>query len=191
MSVRQRQLWAYKATLLAARGSHGRGAVKVSDDEMRIALNHSEIGPRGHLDALKHRRHRRSADFPAAVSINAQRKASKAGALVCGGMPQRHPSPDRRCIRTSFSASPACRPWPGGRCRKRITRARALHQTARTLSGACLIPTRLRIPGKNHRRWATATGTRCTKSYASSTFLRIFIRPVRARSASSYSRASD
>jgi predicted TIM-barrel fold metal-dependent hydrolase len=48
------QLWAYKATLLAARGSHGRGAVKVSDDEMRIALNHSEIGPRGHLDALKH-----------------------------------------------------------------------------------------------------------------------------------------
>jgi OH-DDVA meta-cleavage compound hydrolase len=48
------QLWAYKATLLAARGSHGRGAVKVSDDEMRIALNHSEIGPKGHLDALKH-----------------------------------------------------------------------------------------------------------------------------------------
>ena len=48
------QLWAYKATLLAARGSHGRGGVKVSDDEMRIALNHSEIGPKGHLDALKH-----------------------------------------------------------------------------------------------------------------------------------------
>jgi predicted TIM-barrel fold metal-dependent hydrolase len=48
------QLWAYKATLLASRGSHGRGAVKVSDDEMRIALNHSEIGPKGHLDALKH-----------------------------------------------------------------------------------------------------------------------------------------
>ena len=48
------QLWAYKATLLAARGSHGRGAVKISDDEMRIALNHSEIGPKGHLDALKH-----------------------------------------------------------------------------------------------------------------------------------------
>lgn len=46
------QLWAYKATLLAARGSHGRGGVKVSDDEIRAALNAAEIGPKGHLDAL-------------------------------------------------------------------------------------------------------------------------------------------
>ena len=46
------QLWAYKAGLLASRGSHGRGGVKVSDDEMRAALNASEIGPTGHLDAL-------------------------------------------------------------------------------------------------------------------------------------------
>jgi OH-DDVA meta-cleavage compound hydrolase len=48
------QLWAYKATLLAARGSHGRGGVKVSDDDMRAALDASEIGPRSHLDALHH-----------------------------------------------------------------------------------------------------------------------------------------
>jgi predicted TIM-barrel fold metal-dependent hydrolase len=46
------QLWAYKAVLLASRGSHGRGGVKVSDDELRAALNHAEIGPKGHLDAL-------------------------------------------------------------------------------------------------------------------------------------------
>jgi predicted TIM-barrel fold metal-dependent hydrolase len=46
------QLWAYKAGLLASRGSHGRGGVKVSDDELHVALNHAEIGPKGHLDAL-------------------------------------------------------------------------------------------------------------------------------------------
>jgi OH-DDVA meta-cleavage compound hydrolase len=48
------QLWAYKATLLASRGSHGRGGVKVTDEEMRNALAATEIGPRGHLDALHH-----------------------------------------------------------------------------------------------------------------------------------------
>ncbi len=47
------QLWAYKSVLLASRGSHGRGGVKVSDEDMNAALNASEIGPRGHLDALK------------------------------------------------------------------------------------------------------------------------------------------
>src|SRR5438093_3352098 len=46
------QLWAYKAGLLAARGSHGRGGVTASDDELRAALNAAEIGPRSHLDAL-------------------------------------------------------------------------------------------------------------------------------------------
>jgi predicted TIM-barrel fold metal-dependent hydrolase len=48
------QLWAYKSVLLASRGSHGRGGVKVSDDEIHAALNASEIGPRSHLDALHH-----------------------------------------------------------------------------------------------------------------------------------------
>ena len=33
------ELWAYKANLLAARGSHGRGGVHVSDDEIRAAVN--------------------------------------------------------------------------------------------------------------------------------------------------------
>jgi predicted TIM-barrel fold metal-dependent hydrolase len=48
------QLWAFKATQLASRGSHGRGAVKASDDDIIAALAASEIGPRNHLDALKH-----------------------------------------------------------------------------------------------------------------------------------------
>jgi OH-DDVA meta-cleavage compound hydrolase len=48
------QLWAYKSVLLASRGSHGRGGVKVSDEEIHAALTASEIGPRSHLDALKH-----------------------------------------------------------------------------------------------------------------------------------------
>jgi OH-DDVA meta-cleavage compound hydrolase len=39
------QLWAYKATLLASRGSHGRGGVRVTDDDMRKALVATEIGP--------------------------------------------------------------------------------------------------------------------------------------------------
>ncbi|MBM3649574.1 MAG: amidohydrolase [Alphaproteobacteria bacterium] len=46
------QLWAYKASLISHRGSHGRGAVTVSDDEIRAALNAAEIGPKSHLDAL-------------------------------------------------------------------------------------------------------------------------------------------
>lgn len=46
------QLWAYKAGLLASRGSHGRGGAKVSDAEVRAALNTAEIGPMGHLDVL-------------------------------------------------------------------------------------------------------------------------------------------
>ena len=41
------QLWAYKAGLLASRGSHGRGGVKVSDDEMRAALNARRNRPEG------------------------------------------------------------------------------------------------------------------------------------------------
>jgi 4-oxalmesaconate hydratase len=47
------QLWAYKAGLLASRGAHGRGGVKVSDDEMLAALNAAEIGPKGHLEAMR------------------------------------------------------------------------------------------------------------------------------------------
>lgn len=53
-------LWAYKASLLAARGSHGRGGVKISDDEVMATLtNNSNFGP-GHIpymDLLHHDMH--------------------------------------------------------------------------------------------------------------------------------------
>jgi OH-DDVA meta-cleavage compound hydrolase len=47
------ELWAYKAGLLAARGSHGRGKVEVTDEEIRIAANKKQMGAAGHLDLLK------------------------------------------------------------------------------------------------------------------------------------------
>jgi 4-oxalmesaconate hydratase len=46
-------LWSYKALLVSHRGSHGRGAVRVSDEEILAGWNHVEIGPDGHLDALR------------------------------------------------------------------------------------------------------------------------------------------
>ena len=47
------QLWAYKATLLAHRGAHGRGHLKISDDDIRNALAKPEIAHLGHLDLLR------------------------------------------------------------------------------------------------------------------------------------------
>jgi OH-DDVA meta-cleavage compound hydrolase len=47
------QLWAYKASILSHRGSHGRGGVRVTDDEIRFAANKKEMAPEGHLDCLK------------------------------------------------------------------------------------------------------------------------------------------
>lgn len=46
------ELWAYKANLLSHRGSHGRGGVRVSDDQIRAAANKVEMAPCGHLDML-------------------------------------------------------------------------------------------------------------------------------------------
>lgn len=46
------ELWAYKANVLSHRGSHGRGKVSVSDDEIRRAANKVEMAPCGHLDML-------------------------------------------------------------------------------------------------------------------------------------------
>jgi len=46
------ELWAYKASLLSHRGSHGRGGVKVSDDDIRRAVNKVEMAPAGHMDML-------------------------------------------------------------------------------------------------------------------------------------------
>lgn len=45
-------LWAYKATLIASRGSHGRGRVNVTDDEIRAAVHKKEMGTKGHLPLL-------------------------------------------------------------------------------------------------------------------------------------------
>ena len=47
------ELWAYKGTLLAHRGAHGRGGVRVSDEQLIAAANKVEIGPAGHLDLMK------------------------------------------------------------------------------------------------------------------------------------------
>ncbi|MBT5185223.1 MAG: amidohydrolase [Kordiimonadaceae bacterium] len=47
------KLWAYKATLLAHRGAHGRGKVVISDDELVDALNTPTMGKYGHLPYLK------------------------------------------------------------------------------------------------------------------------------------------
>ncbi len=46
------ELWAYKGTLLAHRGSHGRGGVRVSDEQLIAAAHKAEIGPAGHLELL-------------------------------------------------------------------------------------------------------------------------------------------
>ena len=46
------ELWAYKAGLLAHRGSHGRGGVKVSDEQLIAAAHHKETWPDGHIELL-------------------------------------------------------------------------------------------------------------------------------------------
>ena len=46
------ELWAYKATLLAARGTHGRGGLRLSDDQLRHAVEKVPFGPYSHLDYL-------------------------------------------------------------------------------------------------------------------------------------------
>ena len=49
------ELWAYKASLLSHRGSHGRGKVNVTDDQIRHAVEkHKEAFPHPHLP-LNHR----------------------------------------------------------------------------------------------------------------------------------------
>ena len=96
------QLWAYKAVLLASRGSHGRGGVKVTDDEMRAALNAAEIGPKGHLGALARSRHRRAADLAAAVPAHASARSRRSS---CTGSPRSATTSStgrRRCIPGKF-----------------------------------------------------------------------------------------
>ena len=42
------ELWAYKANILSHRGSHGRGKVDVSDDEIRRAVEEKPFPGSGH-----------------------------------------------------------------------------------------------------------------------------------------------
>ena len=46
-------LYAYKANLLAARGSHGRGGARFTDEQVEQALNAKSVFGDGHLDQLK------------------------------------------------------------------------------------------------------------------------------------------
>lgn len=46
------ELWAYKANLLAHRGSHGRGGVHVTDEQIVAAAHRKEAFPKGHLPLL-------------------------------------------------------------------------------------------------------------------------------------------
>jgi OH-DDVA meta-cleavage compound hydrolase len=46
------ELWAYKASVLSHRGSHGRGGVRVSDDGIRAAVYKTEMAPTGHMQML-------------------------------------------------------------------------------------------------------------------------------------------
>jgi len=45
--------WAYKAGLLSHRGSHGRGRLSFSDEEILEAWNAKEMAPTGHLDHMR------------------------------------------------------------------------------------------------------------------------------------------
>ncbi|MEL1251176.1 amidohydrolase family protein [Aurantiacibacter gilvus] len=47
------QLWAYKANILAHRGAHGRGGVKVTDEEIVEAAHRKEAFPKGHVASIK------------------------------------------------------------------------------------------------------------------------------------------
>jgi OH-DDVA meta-cleavage compound hydrolase len=46
------ELWAYKANILSHRGSHGRGAVRVTDEQIVEAAHKKEVFPKDHLSLL-------------------------------------------------------------------------------------------------------------------------------------------
>ncbi|HEY5566961.1 MAG TPA: amidohydrolase, partial [Gammaproteobacteria bacterium] len=45
--------WAYKAGLVSHRGSHGRGGLHMSDEDILHAWNAKEMAPTGHLDHIR------------------------------------------------------------------------------------------------------------------------------------------
>ncbi len=71
------ELWAYKATLLAHRGSHGRGGVKISDEELIAAANKAEHWPAGHLDLLQRHRTDRQLISPRPFQMMQSEKPAK------------------------------------------------------------------------------------------------------------------
>ena len=124
------QLWAYKAVLLASRGSHGRGGVKVTDDEMRAALNAAEIHPKGHLDALSDHGTDVQLISPRPFQLMHSEKPAQARALVRRGMPQRHPPADADVSRKILRGrEPAA--GRGRSDRARAAGARTLRERAR------------------------------------------------------------
>src|SRR5690606_33847901 len=46
------ELWAYKANVLSHRGSHGRGGVRVTDEQIIEAAHRKEAFPKGHIPLL-------------------------------------------------------------------------------------------------------------------------------------------
>jgi 4-oxalmesaconate hydratase/OH-DDVA meta-cleavage compound hydrolase len=46
------ELWAYKAGLLSHRGAHGRGGVRVTDEELVAAAHKKDVWPDGHVELL-------------------------------------------------------------------------------------------------------------------------------------------
>ena len=175
------ELWAYKATLLAHRGSHGRGGVKVSDEELIAAANKAEHWPAGHLDLLKKHRTDRQLISPRPFQMMPVREAGQARALVHRGGEHAHPPA------VPAPAGPLRadrRPAAGGGRTdpERLSRARALRE-ARASRGACSIRIRTRTAAPRRRGSAIATGIRSTKSSASSTSPRTSTRRARAPSA--------
>lgn len=47
-----KSFWAHKAGLVSHRGSHGRGGLNISDEEIIAAWNAKEMAPAGHLDHM-------------------------------------------------------------------------------------------------------------------------------------------
>lgn len=45
--------WAYKAGLISHRGAHGRGNLRLTDEDILAAWNATEMAPTGHLDHMK------------------------------------------------------------------------------------------------------------------------------------------
>ena len=111
------------------RGAHGRGGVKVSDDEIRPRSTRGRSRRRA-ISHAENRRRRHAARLAAAVSDHAEREAGEGRALVHRGDPQHHSPADADL---PGQVRRRRRPAAGrGRSdRERAARARALRGAAR------------------------------------------------------------